>query len=106
MATIEKRSGKSGTTWRVRIRRTVGPPLSKSFDRKAEAEEWARSIEHKLDVGDHVPSSEARKHTLADAIDKYVTDVLPRARRAKDSARPSIAWRPNSSTQRSRETSA
>jgi len=87
VATIEKRAGKSGNTWRVRIRRAVGSPLTKSFRRKADAEEWARGIEHKLDTGDQVPSSEARKRTLADAIDKYVTDVLPRARRAQDSAK-------------------
>src|SRR5450432_4118352 len=86
MATIESRKGKSGkTTWRVRVRKIGGPPLTKSFARKADAEEWARGIEHKLDIGDHVPSSEARKRTLGDAIDRYLEFTLPRSKHRKNS---------------------
>jgi integrase len=85
MATFEKRVGSSGKiTWRVRVRRENGPWLTKSFPKKADAEEWARGIEHKLDVGDHVPTSEARRYTLADAIDRYLKVILPRARRRKN----------------------
>ncbi|RYZ14579.1 MAG: site-specific integrase [Myxococcaceae bacterium] len=86
MATIEKRVGKSGTTWRVRVRRLSGPSLTKSFSRKVDAEEWARGIEHKLDVGEHVPSSEARKRTLGDAIDRYLTVTLPQSKHRKAAA--------------------
>lgn len=85
MATIEKRLGKAGkTTWRVRIRRQVGPSLTKSFDRKVDAEAWARSVEHKLDTGDYVPSSEARKRTLGEAIDRYLTVTLPQSKFQKN----------------------
>jgi hypothetical protein len=85
MATIEKRIGVAGkATWRVRVRRLSGPSLSKSFAKKSDAEEWARGIEHKLDVGDHVPNTEARKHTAGDAIVRYLQVVLPRARRRKN----------------------
>lgn len=85
MATYEKRVGKSGkTTWRVRVRRTTGPWLTKSFARKIDAEAWARSIESKLDAGEHVPSSEARKRTLADAIDRYLTVTLPNSKFQKN----------------------
>jgi integrase len=84
MATIEKRIGASGkTTWRVRVRKLAGPSLTKSFKRKIDAEEWARSIEHQIDVGDHVPNTEARKRTLADAIDRYLTVTLRRAKHRK-----------------------
>jgi integrase len=87
MATFEKRVGKSGqSTWRVRVRKLSGPALTKSFARKIDAQEWARSIEHKLDVGEHVPSSEARKRTLADAIDRYLTVTLPRAKHRKNAS--------------------
>jgi hypothetical protein len=78
VATFEKRVGRSGkTTWRVRGRRHGGPWLTKSFGKKGLAEEWARSIEHKLDAGKHVPSSEARKRTVADVIDRYLTITFP-----------------------------
>ena len=85
MATFEKRVGKSGkTTWRVRVRRSTGPWLTKSFPRKIDAEAWARSIESKLDAGEHVPSSEARKRTLGDAIDRYLTVTLPQSKFQKN----------------------
>jgi len=87
MATIEKRISASGkTTWRVRVRKLNGPPLSKSFARKIDAEEWARGIEHKIDVGDHVPNAEARKRTLAEAIDRYLEVTLPRAKHRKNAS--------------------
>ncbi|WP_460710335.1 tyrosine-type recombinase/integrase [Lysobacter terrae] len=87
MATFEKRVGKTGkATWRVRVRRAVGPHLTKSFKTKQAAQEWARSVESKLDVGEHVPSSEARKRTLADAIDRYLTVTLPQSKHQKNAS--------------------
>jgi integrase len=95
LATFERRLGRAGkTTWRVRVRRGHGPKLTKSFARKADAEEWARSMEHKLDVGEHLPSAEARKRTLADAIDRYLDVTLPRARHRKNAPEQQrqLAW--------------
>jgi len=87
VATFEKRVGKTGkVTWRVRVRRTVGPHLAKSFATKQAAQEWARSVEHKLDVGEHVPSSEARRRTLADAIDRYLTVTLTQSKFQKNAS--------------------
>jgi len=85
MATFEKRVGTTGkTTWRVRVRRRGGPWLTKSFPRKAEAEAWARSIEHRLDAGEHVPSAEARRRTVGEAIERYLTATLPNSRFQKN----------------------
>ena len=87
MATFEKRIGASGkTTWRVRVRRVDGPALTKSFALKKDAETWARSIEKKLDDGEVVASSEARKRTLADAIDRYLSVTLPQSKHQKNAA--------------------
>ena len=96
MATIEKRIGKGGTTWRVRVRRLAGPPLTKSFERKIDAETWARGIESKIDAGEHVATSEARKRTVADAIDRYLEVTLPRAKHRKNAdeqARLLAVWK-------------
>jgi hypothetical protein len=60
VATFERRVGKTGkVTWRVKVRRLSGPFVTQSFAKKSDGEEWARSIEHRIDVGDRVPSSEA-----------------------------------------------
>jgi integrase len=85
MATFEKRVALSGKiTWRCRVRRQTGPWLTKSFSRKSDAEEWARGVERAMDVGDFVPSAEARKRTLADAIDRYLEFTLPRSKHRKN----------------------
>ncbi len=85
MASFDKRVGKSGkVSWRVRIRRTDGPAFVKSFAKKSDAEQWARTIEHKMDSGEVLTSSAARKHTLSDAIDRYLEVILPRAARNKN----------------------
>ncbi len=85
MATFEKRLGKTGKiTWRVRVRRQIGPWLTKSFARKSDAQEWARSVEHKIDAGEHVPNAEARKRTLGDAIKRYLEITLPRSKHRKN----------------------
>jgi integrase len=95
MATIEKRAGKKGVTWRVRVRHTSGPPLTRSFERKQDAEVWARGIESRLDAGEPVASSEDRKRTLADAIARYLEVTLPRSKHrknAKEQARLLAVW--------------
>jgi len=95
MASFDKRVGKSGkVSWRVRIRRTDGPAFVKSFAKKSDAEQWARNIEHKMDSGETLPSSAARKRTLNEAIDRYLEVVLPRAARNKNARgqRQLLTW--------------
>ena len=95
MATIEKRIGRSGkVTWRVRVRRLDGPWLTKSFPKKDDADKWSRGIESKIDSGESVPSSEARKRILDDAINRYQTVTLPRAkhRKSADEQNRLLAW--------------
>jgi hypothetical protein len=53
MATVEKRRGK----WRVQIHRN-GHALSRTFQRKADADEWARQAEHGID---YCPSAPLRQ---------------------------------------------
>jgi integrase len=87
VATFEKRIGTSGkTTWRVRVRRRNGPFLTKSFAKKSDGETWARSIESRIDAGEQLPNSEARKRTLADAINRYLEVTLPHAKHKKNAS--------------------
>ena len=80
MATIEKRSGKGGTTWPVRVRRLGQPQLTKSFETKKAAQEWAAEPEAKVFAGEQLATSEARKRTVTDAIDRYLEVTLPRCK--------------------------
>ncbi len=71
MAAFQKRSG----AWRVLIRRRGYPPLTRTFDSKAQAETWARQIEGEMDRGVFVSRAEAENTTLADALDRYAAEV-------------------------------
>ena len=71
MAAFQKRSG----AWRTLIRRRGYPPLTRTFDSKMQAEAWARQIEGEMDRGVFVSRAEAENTTLADALDRYATEV-------------------------------
>lgn len=78
MPTLEKR----GRYWRVRIRRRGYPEQNRTFDSKALAEAWARSVEAEMDRGLFVDRTEAEKNLLADVIDRYIREVTPSKRGA------------------------
>lgn len=71
MASIDKRRGK----WRVQIRRD-GHTLCKTFQRKGDAEAWARDIERTIDRdGDPKAPTISAKDTFASLIDLHIDDL-------------------------------
>lgn len=88
MATIQKLERAKGPKYRVMIRRQGYRPVSKIFGKKKDAEEWARKIEGELEQVNDLPTGEARRHTLADAIDGFMLEYAGR-----DVALPGrLAW--------------
>ena len=72
MATISKsRNGK----WRAQVRRRH-TQTSRTFQRKGDAEKWARDIERRIDLGQslHGPGPEGLR-TVADLIDVHIADM-------------------------------
>jgi integrase len=83
MATIRKR----GTKWQVQVRRKGSPPLSRSFLHKADAQTWARQLELQADRGDLIPKATVLNQlTVGDLIRRYLSEVVPRKRSAKNEA--------------------
>ena len=78
MATYEKRNG----NWRVKIRRRGHPTVTRSFDRKAEAQSWAREIERDMARGEFVSREEAESTTLYEALDRYAREITPQKKSA------------------------
>jgi hypothetical protein len=60
---------KIGDKWRAQVRRRNHSPQTKTFRTKREAEEWARSLEARIDAG-AVPKAAATIR-LADLIADY-----------------------------------
>ncbi len=78
MATIEKRITESGeASYRVKIRLKSYPTQTATFKRLTDAKKWVQNTESAIREGRHFKTSEAKKHTLADLVDRYIKDVLP-----------------------------
>jgi integrase len=77
MATITKRRGVNGVHYRVQIRRRGAPTISETFARASEARQWAAQVEAAIHEGRYHFTREEEKHTLANAIDRYLATVLP-----------------------------
>ena len=78
MATIqERRSRKGDKSYRVQVRLKGYPAQTATVTRKTDAQKWARKTEADIRDGRYFGRSEARRHTLAEAIDRYIRTVLP-----------------------------
>ncbi len=90
MATFEQR--KSGW-WQAKIRRKGLPVQSKTFERKSDAEAWARDVENKIDRGVFVDRKEAERTTLNEALQRYEREVTPRKKGAEQEKYRIATWR-------------
>ena len=66
-----------GNGWQGRIRRRGYPDITQTFEAKADAERWARSVESDMDKGLFVSVSEAQRTTLGELIERYLVEVTP-----------------------------
>lgn len=79
MATIRKLRGK----WQAMVRRKGIAPRAKSFEKKADAERWARELEAEVDrCGWLADTRTAEKTTLADILERYRNEISPTKRSA------------------------
>lgn len=89
MATIQKRQGKSGTSYRVMIRLKGHPPDAATFRRLADAKRWAAETEAAIRAGRYF--GVARRRTFAELADEYVSEVEGRLKSA-EGIRANLAW--------------
>jgi integrase len=81
MATIRERAKADGTrAFHVQVRMAGFPARTASFSTKRHAERWAKTVEAEMIEGRHFRSVEARRRTLADAIDRYLEREGPKLR--------------------------
>jgi integrase len=77
MASIRKRQGKNGTSYRVEVRLKGFPPQRATFKRLTDAKKWVQHTESAIRERRYFKTAESRKHTLAELIDRYKREVLP-----------------------------
>jgi integrase len=94
MATIRERTKKVGDksvpVFHVQVRRAGFPTRTASFPSISLARKWATTIEAEMIEGKHFRSVEARRRTVADAIDRYLREELPKKGDATPAAR--LKW--------------
>ena len=78
MASIRKRKRKDGSaSYRVDVRLKGFPPQRATFSRLTDAKRWAQHTESAIREGRYFKTSESRKHTFSDLVDRYINEVLP-----------------------------
>lgn len=79
MAVIEERTTAEGKrAYRVKVRLKGSPTVTATFDRKTDAKEWAKKTEAAIKEGRYFKTTEAKKHTVAELVDRYIEEILPR----------------------------
>ena len=93
MATIQKRTSKDGiTTYTATVRLKGYPIQNATFKRLTDAKRWIQDTESAIREGRHFKTAEAKKHTLADLIDRYIKDVLPTKPKSERRQRQNLEW--------------
>ena len=93
MANIEKRVSKDGTaSFRAKVRLRGYPSASATFERLTDARKWVQQTEAAMREGRYFKSTEAKKHTLADAIERYQRDVLAHNPNSTANQRHYLKW--------------
>jgi integrase len=94
MASIQERKGKDGkTSCRVQVRLKGYPPQVASFERKTDAKLWAQQTEAAMREGRHFKTTESKKHTLGDLIDRYIeNDLVASKKKSASKQKAQLLW--------------
>ncbi|MGB4056834.1 MAG: site-specific integrase, partial [Alphaproteobacteria bacterium] len=77
MATIEKRELSGGVaSYRARVRIKGHPQQIATFERLTDARRWVQQTEAAIREGRYFKTSQARKFTFSDALERYRTEIL------------------------------
>ncbi|MBX9744821.1 MAG: hypothetical protein K2X08_06385 [Chlamydiales bacterium] len=73
MATIKERKDKDGKDrFQVIVRLKGFPTQAATFTRLTDAKKWAQNTESAIREGRHFKTSESKKRTLSNMIDRYI----------------------------------
>src|ERR1700676_2463699 len=95
MASIFKRKNTNGTTvWRAVVRIKGYPTLCNHFERKQEADDWAKETERKIKLGQFKFDQHKQLHTFTQLTDRYIMDgAVEHHRSSRDTLRHLDYWK-------------
>lgn len=93
MAAIRKRQNSKGvTSYQVQIRLKGYPPQTESFVQLTLAKRWANQTEAAILEGRYFKTTEAKKHSMADLITRYIETTLQTKPKSIESQKPQLEW--------------
>lgn len=93
MANIEKRICKDGSaSYRVKVRLKGFPVQHATFERLTDARRWGQQTESAIQEGRHFKTTEAKRRTLSEMIDRYIRDVLPQKPKNRSNRTLHLNW--------------
>ncbi|KPJ67441.1 MAG: integrase [Coxiella sp. DG_40] len=93
MANIEERKNKDEQiTYRAKIRLKGYPAQTATFNRKTDAKKWVQQVESAIREGRYFKTSEAKRHTLSEMIDRFVKNELPKLPKVQKLMTSQLLW--------------
>jgi integrase len=90
---IQERIGRNGKiTYKAQVRLKGYPPQYETFDRKTDAKMWMEKVKTEMREGRIFKTTEAKKHTLGEMIDRYIREVLPSKEKSEAKQRAQLLW--------------
>jgi integrase len=74
------------------VRLKGAPPESATFLRKTDAQKWAQSTEAAIREGRYFPRTAAKRRTIAELLERYAHEVLPRKPRDARNQSRQLKW--------------
>jgi len=93
MANIQEVKGKHGIKYRVLIRLQGFPVQSATFSRKTDAKKWAAETESAIRAGRYFKTIEAKRHSVGEMIDRYISDIVPGKKDQANTTRQLLIWK-------------
>lgn len=87
-----KRRSDGSLTYHVQVRVKGHPPQTASFERKTDAKRWGEQTEASIRQRRYFDVFEAQRHTAAEMIDRFVSDVLPHRPKQRRDLISHLAW--------------
>lgn len=93
MASIQMRKTNDGeTSYRVQIRMKGFPAQRATFKRLTDAKAWARNTETSIAEGRYFKTSEAKRHTVNELIDRYGKKIQKENPKRYLNIKPMLEW--------------
>lgn len=92
MSIFKRTDLKNSKPWRAVVRIKVYPTISRTFDRKQEAEDWKREVTQQIKSGKYRFTQLSQKKTVAELIDCYIQDAVNEHHKSADDTKRHLAY--------------